>query len=77
MKKFWEKIGTTEIRNIIAIITVCGAFVVLLMLVIKPIPPDNKDTLNLALGFVLGGLVGGVSGYFFGSSKKNDNEVQK
>ena len=70
MKRFWDKIGTTEIRNIIAVIAVIGAFILLYLMIIKPIPPANKDTLNLAIGFVFGGLVGGVSGFFFGASKE-------
>ena len=69
MKKFWEKIGTTEIRNILAVISVIGSFMVLYFLIIKPIPGENKETVNLALGFTLGSLVAGVNGYYFGASK--------
>lgn len=71
MKKFWDKIGTTEIRNILAVISVVGAFIVLCMIIMKPIPEGNKDTVNLALGIILGGLVGGIAGYYFGASKDN------
>lgn len=70
MKKFWDKIGTTEIRNIISIISVVGAFVMIYLLIIKPIPTGNEATVNMAIGIVLGGLIGGVNGYFFGASKK-------
>ncbi len=70
MKRFWDKIGTTEIRNIIAVIAVIGAFILLYLMIIKPIPSENKDTLNIAIGFVFGGLIGGVSGFFFGASKE-------
>lgn len=69
MKKFWEKIGTTEIRNILAVISVVGAFILLYLMIVKPIPTGNKDTINIAIGFVFGGLIGGVSGFFFGASK--------
>lgn len=69
MKKLWEKIGTTEIRNILAVISVVGAFILLYVLTIKPIPVTNVATLNIAIGFVFGGLVGSVGGYFFGASK--------
>lgn len=75
MRKFWEKIGTTEIRNILAVITVVGSFLVLYFLIIKPIPGENKETVNLALGFTLGSLVAGVNGYYFGASK-GDKEVK-
>jgi hypothetical protein len=76
MKKFFEKIGSTEIRNIIAIITVVGCFILLYLLQIKPIPDGNKDVLNVAIGFVFGGLLGGVAGYFFGNSK-SDEKITK
>lgn len=72
MKKFFDRIGTTEIRNIIAVISVIGAFIMLYLLIIKPIPAGNKDTVNIAVGVVLGGLIGGVNGYFFGASKNGD-----
>lgn len=69
MKKFFENIGKTEIRNILAVITVIGCFILLYLLQIKPIPDGNKDVLNVAIGFVFGGLLGGVAGFFFGSAK--------
>lgn len=75
MKKFFENIGKTEIRNILAVITVIGCFILLYLLQIKPIPDGNKDVLNVAIGFVFGGTLGGVSGYYFGSSK--DDKVNK
>jgi len=77
MKKLWEKIGVAEIRNILAVISVVGSFIVLYLLVIKPIPGENKDTVNLALGFTLGTLIAGVNGYYFGASKvdKNDPKI--
>lgn len=75
MKKLWDNIGKTEIRNIIAIITVIGGFIMLYLMIIKPIPAENKDTVNLAVGVILGGLIGGVNGYYFGSSK-NQNQTE-
>lgn len=75
MRKFWEKIGTTEIRNILAVISIIGAYLIVYLLIIKPIPEGNKDTVNQAIGFVLGSAVSGVIGYFFGASKANvDNK---
>ena len=69
MGKWFERIGKSDIRNILAVVSVVGAFIVLYMLIVTPIPEANKDTVNLALGFVLGGLIGGVSGFYFGASK--------
>lgn len=74
MKKFLESISSGEIRSIIAVITVVGSFVALYLIILKPIPETNKDTVNLAVGFILGGLVGGVSGYYFGASKPEDSK---
>lgn len=73
-----QRISTTSIRNIIAVISVVGAFLMLYLAFIKPIPLENKETVNLAVGFVLGGLISGVNGYYFGASKadkeKKDEE---
>jgi hypothetical protein len=74
MGKWFERIGKSDIRNILAVVSVVGAFIVLYMLIVTPIPETNKDTVNLALGFVLGGLVGGVSGFYFGASKGEKTE---
>ena len=74
MTEFLKKVTKSEIRNILAVITVVGAFVLLYMMLIKPIPAENKDVVLTSVGFVLGGLVGGVSGFFFGASK---GEVKK
>lgn len=75
MKKFWEKIGTTEIRNILAVISVVGSFIVLYLLIVKDIPVGNKETVNLALGFTLGSLVAGVNGFYFGASKADKDKT--
>lgn len=66
MKEWFNK---SDIRNIIAIISVVGAFLIMYLIIIKPIPAENKETVNIALGFVLGGLIGGVNGFYFGASK--------
>lgn len=73
MKKIFENIGKTEIRNILAVITMVGCFLLLYLLQVKEIPKENKDVLLTAIGFVFGGLLGGVSGFYFGSSK-DDSE---
>ena len=71
----FDKIIKQSIRNIIALITVLGAFTVVILLIFHRVPDGNKDTVNVALGFVLGGLVGGVSGFYFGASKTASNET--
>lgn len=69
MKKWLLSIGSAEIRNILAVITVVGCFILLYLLQVKEIPKENKDVLLTAIGFVFGGLLGGVAGFYFGSSK--------
>lgn len=76
MTEFLKKITKSDIRNIIAIISVVGAFIMLYMAFIKPIPVENKETVNLAVGFVLGGLIAGVNGYYFGASKGESKETK-
>lgn len=75
MKKFFENIGKTEIRNILAVIITVGCFVLLYLLQVKEVPEQNQQVLNIAVGFVFGGALAGVVGYYFGSSKnETDNK---
>lgn len=71
---WWQKIGKSDIRNIIAIMSVIGAFSALFLMIMKPIPVDNRETVNLCIGFVLGGLIAGVNGYYFGASKNDEKK---
>ena len=77
MKRFWEKVSTTDIRHIISIITVIGGFILLYLLQVKAIPVENKDVLNITIGFVFGGGFNSVYSYFFGSSKKDSVDNTK
>lgn len=76
MKQIWQKIGQAEIRNILAVVSVVGCFILLYIMTIKPIPVENKDTINQSIGFVFGGLLGGVTGFFFGASKQPTNKKE-
>lgn len=78
MTEWLKRITKSDIRSILSIISVVGAFVMIYLLIIKPIPVENKDTVNLAMGLVFGGLIGGVSGYYYGASKeKADDKKEK
>ncbi|MGQ0738642.1 MAG: hypothetical protein ACT4OJ_06240 [Bacteroidota bacterium] len=77
MTAFLKNVTKSDIRNIIAVISVIGAFVMLYLIIIKPIPVENKETVNLAIGFVLGGLIAGVNGYYFGASRPADPPTKK
>ncbi len=76
MGKLFANIGKTEIRNSLAVIITIGCFLLLYFLIVKPIPVENKDILNIAVGFVFGGALAGVVGFFFGSSK-NESDLKK
>ena len=71
MKRFLDIFSKTEVANIAAVLIIAGCFIMLYLLIIKPIPVENKDVVNTAVGFVLGGALGGVTGYLF-SASKND-----
>ncbi len=61
-------------RAIIAFAIVAGSFGFLFVLAFRAVPTDNKDTINLAAGFVLG-VLSTVASYYFGNSKdKSDAE---
>ncbi len=62
------------VRPVLALIIMLASFGFLFLLVMRPIPGENKETINLVSGFVLG-MVGTVAAYYFGTSKdKSDLE---
>lgn len=69
MTDFFKRITSGDIRNILAIVTTFGCFILLYLMMIKTIPVGNKDVLNVAVGFVFGSALTGVYGYYFGASK--------
>lgn len=73
MQDFLQNIRRQDIRNALAFAIVTWCFIIVLVMLFHPIPPDNKDLLNMVIGFVFGGTLSGVIGFFFGSSKKQNN----
>lgn len=69
MRQIRELFAKTAIGNILAVIIVLGCFILMYMLIIKPIPVENKDIVLTATGFVFGGALAGVVGYFYGATK--------
>lgn len=69
MSEFWKKVTSGDIRNILAVMVTLGCFVLLYIMQIKPIPSENKDIINIAVGFVFGGALAGVIGFYFGGNK--------
>jgi len=69
MAEWLKKISKTDIRNILAVIIVLGSFLLLYLLQTKPIPEQNHDLVLTAGGFIFGGALAGVIGFYFGSTK--------
>jgi len=74
MRRLFENISKTDIRNIISVVIVFGCFSLLGIMLLRSIPVDNKDIVLTALGFVFGSGMSGVTGYYFGSTKNDKNE---
>lgn len=72
----FKKLGTQDIRNILAVMIVLGCFILLYSMQLKAIPAENKDIVLTAIGFVFGGSLAGVIGYYFGDSKKNQDTTK-
>lgn len=79
MPEWLKRLSKSDIRNSLAIIIVCGCFALLYIMQVKPIPPENKDIVLTAIGFVFGGALAGVVGFYYGSTKtdpvKKDTDV--
>jgi hypothetical protein len=69
MPEWLKKISKTDIRNILAIIIVIGSFLLLYLLQVRPIPEQNHDLVLTAGGFIFGGALAGVVGFYFGATK--------
>jgi hypothetical protein len=73
MGKFFE-LFANNVRSIIAFMVVLFGFGFLFLLLKVKIPDGNETILNVSTGLVLAAL-GGVIGYYFGSSKdKSDTD---
>jgi len=75
MKRLLDTFSKTAIGHILAVIIVLGCFILVYVMMIKSIPTENVSTVNQAVGFIYG-MLGIVVGYFFGSSKsQNDKPI--
>jgi hypothetical protein len=78
MPEWLKRITKTDIRNILAIIIVIGSFLLLYLLQVRPIPEQNHDLVLTAGGFIFGGALAGVVGFYFGATKgdKKSSDVE-
>ncbi len=73
MKKFFQNIGTADIRNILAVLYVTMVLTYIYVLAFVTVPKENRDLVNIIGGNVVAGL-GIVLGYYFGASKKDSDQ---
>jgi dolichol kinase len=69
MPEWLKRLTKTDIRNTLAIFIVVGCFILMYLLQMKPIPEQNHDLVLTVGGFIFGGALAGVVGYYFGSTK--------
>ena len=74
-----------DIKSVLALVTLCGFFLLIGQLLALPVPPENKELINTAAVACIS-LISMVIGYYFGSSEgsahktsllasKNDKEI--
>jgi len=73
MPEWLKRLTKTDIRNSLAIIIVLGCFGLVYLLQVKAIPQQNHDIVNIVAGFIYGGALAGVVGFYFGSTKQDKN----
>ena len=79
MPEWLKRLTKADIRNSLAVIVVLGCFGLMYLLQVKAIPKENHDIVNIVAGFIFGGALAGVIGFYFGAtkadhSKRQDNE---
>jgi hypothetical protein len=71
MPEWLKRLTKTDIRNSLAIIIVLGCFGLMYLLQVKAIPEENHDIVNIVAGFIFGGALAGVVGFYFGATKSD------
>jgi hypothetical protein len=71
MPEWLKRLTKADIRNSLAIIIVLGCFGLMYLLQVKAIPEENHDIVNIVAGFIFGGALAGVVGYYFGATKSD------
>lgn len=72
-----EIIKRMETRTWLALITLVGCLVLIGLMQFHEVPANNKDILNIALGFLFGSCLSPVFQFFFGSSKTESDKSKK
>lgn len=77
MTSLIRKLGKAEIRNLLAVLSLLGCLTLIGLLQVHPVPEQNKDILNIAIGFLFGSCLSPVFQFFFGSSKTETDKNHK
>ena len=73
MPEWLKRLTKADIRNSLAVIIALGCFGLMYLLQVKAIPKENHDIVNIVAGFIFGGALAGVTGYYFGATKTDKN----
>jgi uncharacterized membrane protein YdjX (TVP38/TMEM64 family) len=77
MPEWLKRLTKTDVRNSISLFIVIGTFILMYIMLVKPIPAENKEIVNIAVGFIFGAGFGGVVGYHFSSSKTDKHTINE
>jgi uncharacterized protein YhhL (DUF1145 family) len=72
MKNYKKEIFQYALAGLVVI----GFFAVIITLIVMPIPKENKDALNILLGFLGGSGFALVLTYFFSSTKGSADKTK-
>ena len=61
----------SDTRNVLGLLTILFSFATLFTLMFHAVPTANSHLVDISIGFLLGGAVTGVMGYFFSQSVKD------
>jgi succinate-acetate transporter protein len=77
MKKIFQNLTKGEIRNTIALSMVFLSFSFLFALLFVEIPKENENMINIVAGAVLVSGLAQIVGFYFGSSKSEQDSKQQ
>jgi hypothetical protein len=73
MPEWLKRLTKSDIRNSLSIIIVLGCFTLMILLISVKIPTENHDIVLTLGGVIIGGYLGGVTGYYYSSTKADKN----
>lgn len=77
MKEINRTFKRADTRSILALVSVIGIQVQVILLFFKPIPQNNVSLLNTLIPMLLTGTIGACFGFYFGSSKGDTDKLKK